>query len=186
MLFLSETQGTKGSIKGIPEDFVVKEITSKGTILEPSKSYSPEALGEQDNPAGKATRFVLQKTDWDTVKVLMEIADRRGRGRKSIGYSGIKDKASVSVQLASIYGVTPDQVSSVRINGVSINGAWRGEPLELGSNIGNGFEARVREAGAGQNAPKTIEELGGVFPNYFDRQRFGYRFEQLHHWGADD
>lgn len=179
MLFLSKSRGTKGRIKSTPEDFIVKEILASGMVLEPSKPYSAAELGEQEGTATPCTRFVLQKRNWDTVRALLTIAKILGRGRKSIGYSGAKDKVSVSTQLASLYGVTPERVMSLKFNEMWINGAWAGEPVELGSNLGNEFEITLRETENPEQAEKIIGELGGVFPNYFDRQRFGYRMNNF-------
>ncbi len=179
MRFLSGSRGTGGTVKNAPEDFVVMEITGNGTVLGTDTEYSHEALGDSGSEEAKFTRFILQKRDWDTVGALTAIAKRLGRGRKSIGYSGTKDKMAVSVQLASIFGVSPEQLKGIRIKDISINGAWKGNEVELGSNIGNAFRIRVRNAEDAEAAGRTIEELNGVFPNYFDRQRFGYRLNNF-------
>ena len=179
MRFLSGSGGTKGTIKGLPEDFIVKEITANGTTLEPGAQYTPEHLGEKAEPEARFTRFVLQKRDWDTVRALMELSKRFGHGKKSFGYSGTKDRASVSVQMASIFGVEPEQLMSVRMKDISINGAWKGGEVELGSNLGNAFGITVKGAERPENADTTIAELDGRFPNYFDRQRFGYRLNNF-------
>jgi tRNA pseudouridine13 synthase len=178
MKTLSEAPGIGGAIKQKPDDFIVKEITSKGMILEPDSEYKPEDLGEEVSEEGKFTTIVLQKTDWETTSALMAIAKRLDRGRKSISYAGSKDKASVSVQLAAIFGVVPEQFQSIKIKDIRINGAWRSKGIELGSNIGNSFEVKIREINQrdpSKRMEKIIKELDGRMPNYFDKQRFGLR-----------
>lgn len=175
MLTLTKTSGTGGEVKTEPEDFIVKEITGKGAVLEPGRSYTAEDLRERDAPEGRFTTFVLEKRNWDTIRAILEIGKRMGKGRKSIGYSGTKDKRSVSVQLACIYGVEPSNVLAVKLKDISINGAWRSDGLELGSNLGNSFEVRLSDVRNTGSVEETTRELNGVFPNYFDRQRFGYR-----------
>jgi tRNA pseudouridine13 synthase len=175
MLTLTKQAGIGGEVKSEPDDFIVKEITGSGVMLEPGVRYTPQELKESEAPAGKFTTFVLQKKNWDNTRALLEIAKRMSRGRKSIGYAGTKDKRSISVQLACIYGVEPANVEAVRLNDISINGAWKSNGIEMGSNIGNGFSIKVKDVHDTENIPPIIEELGGTFPSYFDRQRFGYR-----------
>ena len=163
-------------IKKSPEDFVVMEITGKGVALEPGMRYSPAGLSEEPCENGEFTTFVLEKKSWDTINALIKIAGNVNRGRKSISYAGTKDKVSVSVQLASIYGTVPEMLERVMIKDININGAWKSrEAVSMGSNLGNKFRIRVSGADFPDNAEKVLEELGGRFPNYFDRQRFGYR-----------
>ncbi|MCL5008498.1 MAG: tRNA pseudouridine(13) synthase TruD [Candidatus Marsarchaeota archaeon] len=179
MRFLSATAGTNGTIKTTPEDFIVNEITPNGRVLELSRQYTPVELGEQERADSKFTRFILQKRPWDTTGALVAIAKKLGHGKKSFGYAGTKDKMSTSTQLASIFGIEPAQLLNIHIKDISINGAWKGEEVILGSNIGNAFDIKIREANRSENAVKIIDELEGVFPNYFDRQRFGYRLNNF-------
>lgn len=175
---LSEEPGIGGTIKTNPEGFVVKEITKNGVTLEPNRSYTPEELGEEKTEEGKFTTFVLQKRSWDTIAALTTIAKRMGKGKKSIGYSGTKDKMSISTQLASVFGITPEQLAAVRVKDISINGSWRSNGVEMGTNIGNAFEVEISDVDAessGERIENTLNELNGMFPNYFDRQRFGIR-----------
>lgn len=175
MLTLTKQAGIGGEVKTEPEDFIVKEITGSGIMLEPGKKYTAEDLEESRNPEGKFTTFVLEKKNWDTIRAVLEIGKRMGKGRKSVSYAGTKDKRSISVQLACVYGVEPANVESVKLKDISINGAWRSDGIELGSNIGNGFSIAVKDVAKADNIPSIVDELNGVFPNYFDRQRFGYR-----------
>lgn len=176
MLTLSREKGTGGKIKSTPEDFVVREIEANGAVLKEGVKYSPSDVGDTNEEEGEFTRFVLQKRDWDTIHALITIGKKFGRGKKSIGYFGSKDRLSVSVQIASLYGVEPLQLMQVKVKDISINGAWKSSKgIELGKNLGNEFSTVIRECKNPDNATEIIEELDGRMPNYFDRQRFGIR-----------
>ena len=175
MQTLSTTPGAGGTVKSIPEDFIVKEIIANGKTLELDTNYSAQALGQEEPADAKFTTFVLQKKNWNTIQAVTTIAKKLAHGKGSIGYSGVKDRASVSVQLASIFGSTPEQVLAQNVKDVKINGAWKSNGVEMGSNIGNAFDVVIRNPTNKEHAEKTIEELNGRMPNYFDRQRFGSR-----------
>ncbi len=179
MLTLSKTKGTGGTVKGAPEDFIVKEITSKGRMINLNEKYTAAILGEEEVPDGKFTTFVMQKNNWDTVGALIRLSKITGHGKKSISYAGTKDKQSISVQLAAIYGITPERILGARLKDVSINGAWKSNGVELGSNMGNGFEVMIRQCKTTKTLKETLEELDGKAPNYFDRQRFGMRLNNV-------
>jgi tRNA pseudouridine13 synthase len=175
MLTLSRHAGTGGAVKLSPDDFVVKEITSSGRVLQPDTKYDAASLGMEEVPDGKHITFVLQKRGWNTIDALSAVAKKMGHGRKSFAYCGSKDKKSVSVQLASIFHAADFDMSSIRISGISINGQWRSNGVELGQDLGNAFEVKVSGAQHPENAEAIIAELGGRMPNYFGPQRFGER-----------
>ncbi len=176
MLRLAKGKRSRGIIKSKAEDFIVEEITANGLILEKDKKYQPEDLGLTNETDGKFSNFVLQKTDWNTSQALKEIARKFRRGVKSTGFAGTKDRASISTQLCSIFGVTPDRMSNIHIKDLSINGAWFGkEKVKMGDLMGNRFGITVREFEDPKNMENIIQELNGIFPNYYGEQRFGYR-----------
>lgn len=179
MLTLSDSKGTGGIIKSEPEDFIVKEITKKGHILDTDKEYTAEQLDEEEDKSGKFTTFILQKRDWDTVNALIKISKITGHGKKSISYAGTKDRQSVSTQLAAIYGIDPDRVMNVRLKDITINGAWKSNGVELGSNIGNYFSVKIKKCKSTKPLEETMSELDARAPNYFDRQRFGMRLNNF-------
>ena len=172
---LTKHAGTGGLIKQAPEDFVVKEITSRGFVLQPDFRYDAKSLGMEEAPEGKHISFVLQKRDWNTVDALIAISKKLGHGRKSIAYAGSKDKKAISVQLASVYHSMAFDLSTIQIKDIKINGFWRSNGVELGDDLGNAFEATVKNAEHAERAEKIVDELGGKMPNYFGAQRFGDR-----------
>ena len=168
---LCKNEPVRGIIKSVPEDFVVKEITQEGTILEPGKRYE-----RNDEAGGAFTRFVLQKKGWNTTQALKAVAAAHGRGIRSVGFAGTKDRQSISVQLCSIFKSDPEEVINTSIKDISINGAWRSsEAVKLGDLIGNRFAIRIRGASDRSRLEAVDEELDGLFPNYYGNQRFGYR-----------
>lgn len=175
MLTLTRSAGTGGVIKQAPEDFVVKEINSSGAVLQPDTKYDAKSLGAEEVPGGKHISFVLQKRDWNTIDALLAIAKKMGHGRKSVAYAGSKDKKAVTVQLASVFHATDFDISSIRISGIKINGQWRSNGVELGSDLGNAFEVTVKNATHAERAEAIVGELDGRMPNYFGAQRFGDR-----------
>ncbi|MDE1824760.1 MAG: tRNA pseudouridine(13) synthase TruD [Candidatus Micrarchaeota archaeon] len=181
MICLSQSKGIGGSIKKSPEDFLVKEIAQCGKVLEPGTKYLASDLGATADPQGKFSAIVLEKRGWDTIRALQTIAKRLGRGVRSIGYAGMKDRMSKSTQLASIFGAQPEALGRISIKDISINGAWKStNGIGMGDLLGNAFEIVV--AGADQDIEKVMrieEELGGVMPNYFDAQRFGSRLNNF-------
>ncbi|MCL4403697.1 tRNA pseudouridine(13) synthase TruD [Candidatus Marsarchaeota archaeon] len=173
---LSKQRRQAAALKQSPEDFVVEEITESGQILEVGRAYDAESAGMSASDDGKFTTFVLQKRDWNTTQALLRIAKARGRGRKSIGFAGTKDRTSISTQLCSVYGITPDELASVRIKDISINGAWKSKSgIKLGDLKGNRFTVTARGASDLESVSGIDKELGGFFPNYFGEQRFGFR-----------
>jgi tRNA pseudouridine13 synthase len=180
MLRLAKGKRAHGVIKGRPEDFVVEEITTNGTVLEIGKRYSSGDLGQEEYDNGEFSIFIMQKTSWNTQQALKAIARKFRRGVKSTGFAGTKDRNSVSTQLCSIFGVGPDELSRMHVKDITINGAWRGnKKVEMGGLLGNRFSVTIRELSDHDRIPEIIRELGGIFPNYYGEQRFGNRGTNL-------
>jgi len=177
MLTLSKSQGTGGTIKESPEDFVVEEITKNGIVLEAGKTYSAKDLGmPEPEPGARFTTFVMQKRDWNTTQALITVARRFRRTIRSMGFAGTKDRASISTQLCSIYGVGPDPISRFHAKDISINGAWQcSAAVKLGDLLGNRFTIKISGMERPEQVGEINKELGGMFPNYFGGQRFGTR-----------
>jgi tRNA pseudouridine13 synthase len=172
---LSKGVKPEGRIKTQPEDFVVEEITNNGTVLEAGKNYSAAELG-MDGQEGNFSIFVMQKSGWNTLQALKELARKLRRGIKSTGFAGTKDRMSVSVQLCSIFGAAPDDLSNMHLKDVRINGAWKGrEKIRMGDLLGNRFTVIARGVQSSEGISDTARDLGGIFPNYYGEQRFGIR-----------
>jgi len=203
LAYLSKTPGIGGTIKSVPEDFLVEEIQEDGTVLGlGSPVFSSEGTGElvpkghmvsrPDQP-GRFVHFVLQKNNWSTSSALSEIADRLRMNPRYLNAAGNKDKTAITTQLASVMGASKEAVLALNIKDIKINGAWTApDKVRMGALLGNRFTIKIQDTKADANADTDTSEreggfvgvvgervnlifgeLGGLFPNYFGEQRFG-------------
>ncbi len=164
-----------GAVKSSPEDFIVEEIVGKGMAVEAGKKYSPDMLGMEEKP-GKFCVFVMQKKNWNTAQALRTISKVLGKGMRSMGFAGTKDRMSISTQLCSAFAAVPAQLLGIHIKDININGAWTSDAqIEMGGLIGNRFTVTVKNTSAQDSLEKSLATLNGAFPNYFGEQRFGFR-----------
>ena len=166
-----------GELKSVPEDFIVEEITKTATVLEAGQTYTAQMLGmDEAGEEAKFSAFGMQKRSWNTSQALAAIAKRAGRGIRSMGFAGTKDRNAVSVQLCSIFGAKPDALMRVHVKDISINGAWRSyNAVEMGGLAGNRFTVTIRKLDGQGLLDNALAALDGRFPNYFGQQRFGTR-----------
>ncbi len=173
---LSRAKKPRAVIKSTPEDFVVEEITPEFKVLEIGKEYNAQDIGARKcrGPEGRFCIFIMQKTDWNTVQALKAIANKLHRGFRSVGFAGTKDRAALTTQMCSLYGVMPEQLGSISIKDIRINGAWASDrQVRLGDLEGNRFAVRLNGMSEGLDAAYSSDYK--VFPNYFGEQRFGSR-----------
>ena len=119
----------------------------------------------------------MQKKGWNTLQALKELARKLRRGIKSTGFAGTKDRMSISVQLCSIFGATPEELRERpperRSNKRRMESS---EKMKLGDLLGNRFTITARNLDRFEdNFDDIASELDGIFPNYFGLQRFGIR-----------
>jgi tRNA pseudouridine13 synthase len=147
-LMLSAFYNYMYTIKQIPEDFIVKELSSV------------KALDKGDYGL-----FRLRKRDCTTLKACKWIAESLKIPLKYVGFAGIKDRHAVTEQMVSIKGKgkAAERVSN-KIMQISFLG-WSDSPVSLGDLSKNGFEITVRNIDKG---PERITQI----INYFDDQRF--------------
>ena len=163
--YLTTTPGLGGTIKASSDDFVVDEVSSP-------------PLPAPDGPFAIAR---LRVRDWETNRLVRQLARTLHISRRRIGYAGTKDKRAVTTQLFSFEGVEPEVIAALRMKDVEVLETSRASrPLELGDLAGNRFRVLVRElrpslADAAAVAAETTRQLRGAggFPNFFGIQRFG-------------
>ena len=163
--YLTTTPGVGGTLKASADDFVVEEVSSPPP---------PQA-------DGRFTIARLRVRDWETNRLVRQLAKSLRISRRRIGYAGTKDKRALTTQLFSFDGVEPRVLMSLRLKDVEVLEASRASrPLELGDLVGNRFRIVVRElrcahAEAGPRVEETSRQLraAGGFPNFFGIQRFG-------------
>lgn len=173
----SGIKGIQGNIKSRYKDFIVKEITYTGRVLEINEDYAPTRYSLENND--NYTTFSLIKINKDTFEAVRLISHALGIPPKAIEYAGLKDKRAITVQQASIKGNYVEKLQNLKIKDIFIrNISPSKNPVKLGSNWGNYFEITIRNIEDKGNEIKKIEELLAVLrtqgiPNYYGIQRFG-------------
>jgi tRNA pseudouridine13 synthase len=173
----SGIKGIKGTIKNRYKDFIVKEITYSGRVLEINENYSPNSYSIESQDS--YTTFNLVKINKDTFEALRMISNALGIAPKAIEYSGLKDKRAISVQQASIRGNYVEKLKKLKLNDIFIRNINPSKnPVKLGMNWGNHFEITIRNIEQKSTKKKEIDELLATlrtsgFPNYYGLQRFG-------------
>nr|WP_256488398.1 tRNA pseudouridine(13) synthase TruD [Deinococcus sp. HSC-46F16] len=155
----TETPGTGGRLRTVPEDFRVEEVAA----------YPLSGEGEH-------LYLRLEKTGHTTAHVLRELTTQLGVRDRDVGVAGLKDRHAVTTQWISLPAKYEARLEGFTLDGVRVLEVTRhGNKLGLGHLRGNRFVVRVRgAAGTAETAAATLALLtaGGV-PNYFGPQRFG-------------
>ena len=136
--------GVGGSLKLQPEDFVVREITPEGVVLD-IESDVPGDMTPLDY-----THFTLVKRGWDTMRALKELSKRVGVSRERFAFAGTKDKWALSAQRVSVRRVPMERLKQVRMTDITLKDfTYSDENLGLGALSGNRFTIRVRGVSSG-------------------------------------
>ena len=163
--YLTSTPGLGGTLKATADDFVVEEISSP----------PPPAID------GSYTIAALRVRNWETNRLVRELARGLHISRRRIGFAGTKDKRALTTQLFSFENVPPEAIKALRMKDVEVLDLSRSErPLEIGDLAGNRFQIVVRDLAVAEDqaipvaeeAARQIRSFGG-FPNFFGLQRFG-------------
>lgn len=154
--------GIGGQIKTRCEDFRVDEIPL----------YDPCGQGDH-------VYFTVAKTGVSSHQALERIARHMKTRPGNIGIAGLKDAQAVTTQRMSIEHADENRLRSFSDPQVQVYGITRhNNKLRTGHLAGNRFEIKIRGVDAQQldQARKILDILGnrGV-PNYFGKQRFGFR-----------
>jgi len=152
----SGIDGIQGTIKNRYKDFIVKEVTYSGHILEINEDYTPTSYSVESKD--NYTTFNLVKINKDTFEAVRLISHALGIAPKAIEYSGLKDKRAISVQKASIRGNHVEKLRKLKINDIFIRNINASKfPVNLGSNWGKHFEITIRNIEPKGNEKKKIE-----------------------------
>ena len=162
--YMCDTDGTGGHLKTLPEDFIVREISS------PPR--------RKDN--GDYSIATVTARNWETNRMVRLMSRSMGVSRDRIGFAGTKDKRAVTTQLMSVYG-TEDLWQKVDLKDIGIKDVYRGAAgIDIGDLIGNEFEITVKDCTMDPSGIRSVVEEDisiirktGGFPNYFGVQRFG-------------
>ena len=135
------------TIKQIPEDFIVKELSN----VEVKNS-------------GEYSYFTLIKRNYTTQRAIEAVSKELRVPQKKIGFAGTKDKYAVTYQTISVKG---NFNKNLKLKDIELIYLGKGdEPISLGDLYGNAFTITVRNID-----DKEINPIEKV-PNYFDEQRF--------------
>ena len=173
----SDFEGIGGIYKHSHKDFIVKEITNSGKTLEIKEDYSSQDF----SPGGKDqyTTFNLVKVNREPFEAIRELSKVLNVPYNSIGYSGLKDKCSISVQQVSIKGNFVQKLKKLNIRNYFFRSIYPTKhPIKLGSHWGNNFTIVIRNIEPKENLNEKLKEIVDKltqygFPNYYGLQRFG-------------
>jgi tRNA pseudouridine13 synthase len=159
------------------KDFIVKEITSTGQVLEIRGNDT--TINFSENSKDRYTTFNLVKINKDTFGAIRMISRALKIHPNLIEVAGLKDKRSISVQKASIKGDQVEKLKKLKLKDIFFRGITPArKSVKLGSNRGNHFIITLRNIDKKVNEEKRIKELINElhtrgFPNYYGLQRFG-------------
>lgn len=119
----------------------------------------------------------VRKKDMDTWQMIEIIAKHLGIPKKEIGYAGLKDKDSMSMQYISIFAKHETKLSTFEDNKIKVLSTTRhNNKIKLGHLKGNHFKIKLKKV-LGINKDKLDSALEWIskngVPNYFGTQRFG-------------
>ncbi len=163
-VYVTTTPGTGGTIRQVPEDFIVQELTNRE---------------EQDS--GSHLICTLTKKNWDTHHLVRDISRILHISQQRIGWAGTKDKQALTTQKISIYDMDTPELERIRLRDVTLTAVGRSnKKVSLGDLWGNRFKIIVRQIAQPVDEVDTmvglttsqIKVVGGV-PNFFGIQRFG-------------
>mgnify|MGYP000904999473 CR=1 FL=1 len=164
--YLSKISGIGGKLRKLPEDFDVQEFIETET--------GSHWNWARESKEGKHWIVRITAKNWDTHVLVKELSKRLDIGQRAIGFAGTKDKRAVSKQYFSLM-VPVEKINKLEINNVEIELMHRAvKPIRMGNLIGNKFKTKIMETNGNERKIKgIIEQLDGIFPNYFGIQRFG-------------
>jgi len=159
--YASDAEGIGGILRREPEDFIVEELP----------------LVKKGSASGPYLICRLTKTNWELQHAIKEIAKRLGISHRRIGWAGTKDRNAITRQLISLYNVTAEQVTGIRLKDITLEPVGQSnEALSLGELLGNRFDILIRDCEPAE-LDTRVQQISGTVnqavPNYFGLQRFG-------------
>lgn len=153
--------GIGGTLKSVPEDFVVDEIPA----------YEPGGEGEH-------LFLRIEKRGVSAEQLTRHVAETLGVSQRDVGVAGLKDRQAVTRQFLSVPATCEDRIAAIETDSIRVLDAQRHRnKLKTGHLRGNRFEVVVRDVGddALDRANAICRRLARHgFPNYFGAQRFGH------------
>ena len=184
MEFYTKTPQIGGEIKRKISDFLVREITLDGTMLEIKcfgAGEKKETEKEWPKNGGEKEHLILtmEKFNYDMNNAVRIIARVLQVSNKRIGFGGMKDKRAITVQKISVWKPDYEKVKNFNSRYIDLRDAqWSRGRIELGDLKGNAFEITIRNILMEKHALEAtikncFKEMQGGIPNFFGSQRFG-------------
>ncbi|PIA45026.1 hypothetical protein AQUCO_01700525v1 [Aquilegia coerulea] len=155
-----------------------------------SKPFDSRGTDDWPENVGKFLRFHLYKENKDTQEALGVIGKMLGIQQRAFGFSGTKDKRSVSTQRVTVFKQHAKRLAALndRLFGIKVGDfCFVKEGLLLGQLQGNRFTITLRGviADSEDTIRSAADSLGrNGFINYFGLQRFGSGSVPTHLIGA--
>src|SRR2546428_10242000 len=173
--YATSAPGLGGRIKASAEDFSVDEAS----------------VGLPRSEGGQYTAARLRTRNWETNRLVRELARRLRISRKRIAFAGTKDRRAVTTQLFQFDGV-PELLEGLRLKDVEVLETFHTDrKLEIGDLLGDRFQIVVREIPLAKEEIEARAEAvwrgvrpAGGFPDFFWLQRGGSGRPLTHHAGA--
>ena len=151
---------SSGTLKSIPEDFVVKED-----------------LGFELDGEGEHVMVRVEKTGCNTLFVAEQLAKFAKISARAVSYAGLKDRHAVTEQWFCLQmpGKDTPDFSAWQLEGCRVLAVTRQKrKLRIGSLKGNQFEITLRDITNADDVEQRLQKVAKLgVPNYFGEQRFG-------------
>ncbi|HHR5901301.1 TPA: tRNA pseudouridine(13) synthase TruD [Providencia alcalifaciens] len=151
---------SSGTLKSIPEDFVVKED-----------------LGFELDGEGEHVMVRVEKTGCNTLYVAEQLAKFAKISARAVSYAGLKDRHAVTEQWFCLQmpGKDTPDFSAWQLEGCRVLAVTRQKrKLRIGSLKGNQFEITLRDITNADDVEQRLQKVAKLgVPNYFGEQRFG-------------
>ncbi|MHC4318778.1 MAG: tRNA pseudouridine(13) synthase TruD [Planctomycetota bacterium] len=162
--YLTTEPGLGGAIKQRPEDFLVEELPL----------YEPSGEGEH-------LYLRVEKTGVSHHEMASCVRRHFDVQQRAVGFAGMKDKAAVTRQTISVHLPRDRAVPAGDVPHERITVLWmrrHTNKMRVGHLAGNRFSIRIRQVDPAKVTVvrRQLARLAATgVPNYFGRQRFGYR-----------
>ena len=167
-----------------PQDFIVEEILSDGSLTRP---YTGDLTSTSENQTGETVFATLVKCGLSTIEALEEIAAASSSGDPHIGFAGIKDKDAITAQRISIRQKPLTEIMTLRSPYFFLKDITTGKGfIDKGNLSGNRFTILVRTADPidSEQLLAHIQKISREgFYNFFYLQRFGTPRLINYYWG---
>ncbi|MHA1339504.1 MAG: tRNA pseudouridine(13) synthase TruD [Promethearchaeota archaeon] len=202
-IFSTNTPPLGGEIKKHVSDFIVREITPDGKILNISTSESKFRTDFSLSSKKHYTHFVLIKEEEDTIIAAELIAKALGVPMYYVTWAGLKDNRAITAQRMCVKGDYAKELANLDFENLKIKDIhYEKHPIRIGDLRGNYFQIIIRNLGIDSNGnpipmfekytrknikniiERTIEQIQQKgFPNFFGLQRFGSHRPNSHKIG---